>query len=620
MNRIAFYLFYDDDGIVDDYVINKLNELKKSVATIFVVSNSSLNKINRRKLETVADIVYCRENIGFDVWGYKEAMEVYGEDRLNSYDEVILMNYTFYGPIYPFEEMFEWSENAEVDFWGISDHKAMTPNPFTGQGTLPRHIQSHFIAIRKSMFQREEFKVYWKKMPMINTYVDSVLQHESRFTDYFESKGFNYSVYCNSDDYASNYPTFVEVKDTLKNRCPVLKRRLFFHDPLFLDAHCIDLKEALDYIEGSSEYDLNLIWKNIVRSTEPRYLLTNAQHHKVFPDVAEKTIKNNPKIAVVAHIFYTDLANEIKDQISHIPTDFDLFITTSSEKDKEILTNLFHEHNGLLDVRVVEENRGGDMSSLLITCKDVVIDKGYDYICRLHSKTSHPNGKNHSDYFKRHMYGNILNSKGYVTNLINFLQDNEQVGILTPDLVHFGFSTMGHSWFSNKEKAENVALNLGLKIKFDENTPHASYGAMFWFRPNSLLKLFEYDWKWTDFDEESDNVDGSLAHVLELLLVYTALDSGYLGYNVSTMDSISKTYGKLEYKYQKIMSELSNSDIHYQLSQFKLNESIHDDLKSKDNEIQLLKLQYHDHLNSWSWKITGPLRRIRRIICEKLSK
>ena len=75
---MIFYLFYDAQGIVDDYVPYKLQALRPFADHIFVVSNSKLTAEGRQLLEGVADTVWARENIGFDVWGYKEAMETSG--------------------------------------------------------------------------------------------------------------------------------------------------------------------------------------------------------------------------------------------------------------------------------------------------------------------------------------------------------------------------------------------------------------------------------------------------------------------------------------------------------------------------------------------------------------
>ena len=42
LRRVIFYLFYDDQGIVDDYVPHKLKALRPYAEHIFVVSNSKL--------------------------------------------------------------------------------------------------------------------------------------------------------------------------------------------------------------------------------------------------------------------------------------------------------------------------------------------------------------------------------------------------------------------------------------------------------------------------------------------------------------------------------------------------------------------------------------------------
>lgn len=166
--RAAIYLFFDERGIVDDYILFKLSELRKHVGNIFVISNSPLDAEARSRLEPVADIVRERQNVGYDVWGYKDALEQIGWDALAAFDEVILMNYTFFGPIFPFSEMFDAMDARQCDFWGISGHREIIPNPYTGKGSLPLHIQSHFIAIRQPMLSSPEFRSYWDQMPMIN--------------------------------------------------------------------------------------------------------------------------------------------------------------------------------------------------------------------------------------------------------------------------------------------------------------------------------------------------------------------------------------------------------------------------------------------------------------------
>lgn len=58
MRRIVFYMFYDPQGQVDDYVSYKLEKLREHSEHIVVISNSPLKETGREKLERVADAVW----------------------------------------------------------------------------------------------------------------------------------------------------------------------------------------------------------------------------------------------------------------------------------------------------------------------------------------------------------------------------------------------------------------------------------------------------------------------------------------------------------------------------------------------------------------------------------
>lgn len=603
--RIAFYLFYDDAGIVDDYIPYKLSALKEFVDTIVVVSNSPLSISGRDKLEKYADKIFCRENIGFDVWGYKEGMELYGYKELaRDYDELILLNYTFFGPIYPFKELFEAADNSDSDFWGISEHDKMVPNPFTGHGELPKHIQSHFIAVKKKLLSSPEFENYWQTMPMIKSYTDSILQHESRFTKYFEDKGFKSFSYLPVEDYPSPYPTFIDINKALENRCPILKRRLFFHDPLWLDANAVDLRAAYNTIKDHSSYDTGLIDQNVLRTVKPRNLYTNLELLKILPETGSVNDISAKKIAVIAHLYYPEMIDDIIPYIKNIPVSFDLYISTASIKNKKLLENSI---NGFTlankkEVRVVEKNRGRDMSSLFITFKDICKPGEYDFICRLHSKKSPQNSVNSSNHFKDHLYQNLLASPAYISNLLTEM-DKNNIGIVMPPVVHISYPTHGHAWFANYAPSKLWAKKLNIDTPFDDNTPIAPYGTMFWFRPEALESIFSYPWKWEDFNEEPAHVDGGLAHVLERLIGYAAANSGYFYYCFMTTRSAEKNYAKLEYKFQSIMSQLPNGDVFYQTSNLS-----HMRVKSLHGHISMIVTIFKERMMTKSPKLARLLR------------
>lgn len=558
MRRIAFYLFYDPEGVVDDYVTYKLHALREHVEHIFVVSNCTLTPEGRDKLESVADTVWERRNVGFDVWAYKEAMETFGMDRLEEFDELILMNYTFFGPVFPFSETFERMDAQELDFWGLTAHKSVDPNPFAGaEGVLPLHIQSHWIAVRKAMFTSVEFQQYWATMPMIRSYDDSILRHEGRFTNYFASKGFRYAIAFPPEDYPSDHPVFDNAVLMLENRCPIVKRRMFFHEPSYLERNAILGRRVLEKLE-TTDYPVDLIWRNIVRSAEPRTLHTNFSMLSVLPDGEVGEMPDPaPRICVIAHIYYDDMVEEMMSYIGHIPGPYDLVVTTDTEaKRSTILHALVRYDIAQVEVRVLESNRGRETSAFLVGCRDLLAPGQYDLICKVHSKKSAQDGYNLGTLFKQHMFDNLLSSRTYVSRLLGLFAKDPTLGMVFPPVVNIGYPTLGHSWFTNRPAAVELANDLGIHTHFDRSTPIAPYGGMFWCRPEALRALTAREWEWDDFPDETGWSDGALPHVIERLYAYAVMSAGFHVRSAMTADWAEINYTFLEYKLQRISSML----------------------------------------------------------------
>lgn len=213
------------------------------------------------------------------------------------------------------------------------------------------------------------------------------------------------------------------------------------------------------------------------------------------------------------------------------------------------------------------------MSSLFITFRDICIDNHYDFICRLHSKKSPQNKENIALHFKEHLLDNLLASSSYIIDLLYFMK-KENAGIVIPPVVHIGYPTLGHAWFTNKLPAQYWANKLNISTPFDDNTPIAAYGTMFWFKPEALRKIFMYEFKWTDFNEEPDHNDGGLAHVLERLIAYASADAGYETFCAMNTESAEKNYVHLETKMISIMSQLYNGDVFEQYQNLISNKNI----------------------------------------------
>lgn len=558
MKRAGIFLFYDPEGKVDDYILGCLGSLQEHMDYLLVVSNSSLDETNRKRLESVSSEVMERKNVGYDVGAYRDGLRHLGWDHMGDYDELVLFNYTFFAPIHPWAGLFERTDKWDTDFWGITEHDEVRPHPFLPKLVMPRHIQSHWIAVRASLSTTKDWRTYWEDMPPIESYNDSIQWHESRFTGYFNALGYRHEVAYNVDDYPSANPVFDNANLLLQDGCPILKRRNLFHNPLHLDRFAIIGADMLEQARLAG-YDTDLILSNLARTSKPRDLVTNAGLTWVVPQSASEetyAAAATQKVLAVAHIFYADMAEEILERLSVLPKGYYLVATTSNEENQAQIRAVMERYGVEGEVRVVASNRGRDIGAFLVDCNDVLASGKWDIVVKIHSKKSVQDDYNAAQLFKTHLYDNLLNSRAHVANILAEFAAHPSLGMVLAPLPHMGYPTMGHAWFTNREPAQAVAKRLGINVPFDKDMPLATYGSMFIARPQALAKLVNAGFKPENFPVEGGYKDGSLAHVLERLMAYAALSEGFYVRPVLAPKWAEVYYGYLEYKLAAVSSFL----------------------------------------------------------------
>ncbi|MEK5240002.1 rhamnan synthesis F family protein [Paenibacillus sp. FSL L8-0470] len=539
INRLGIFFFYDKDGIVDNYITYMLEDMKKNVSDLLVVCNGKVTPEGRQKLQEITEDVFVRDNTGFDVWAYKEGMQYYGWDKLREYDEVIFFNFTIFGPLYPFKEMFDSMDEKDVDFWGITTYHGAPYDPFgkIKYGYLPEHIQSHFIVVRNDMLVSYEFKKYWDDMGPITSYEEAICYHEAIFTKTFNDKGFKWKAYVDTSDMLkhSHAPILMAALELVKNRsCPIVKRRSFIHHYAdFLNyttgEQSVDIYE---YIRDNLDYDVNLIWDNILRVNNQADIKRSLHHNYILPTNMVKPLEvssNNKKVALIMHIYFEDLIDYCFNYAQSIPSYADVYITTNTEKKRKLIQEVFSKLECAKLEVIVIENRGRDVSSLLVASKDFLLN--YDYVCFAHDKkTTQVEPHSVGESFSYKCFENILHNRAFVENIIDTFEENPRLGLLTPpppNHAHF-YSTIGSEWGGNFQNTVDLAKKLKLKVSLNPNDePTAPLGTMFWFRPAALKTLIKYDWKYEDFPKEPNQNDGSILHAVERIYPIVAQHEGY---------------------------------------------------------------------------------------------
>lgn len=284
--KYLVYFIYQAEGRIEDYVPAFLSAVRARFDVIHVVFNGKIAPGEAEKLP-MADRIQERDNDEFDVGAYKAAIFSNPDDYWESVDELTLANFTFFAPFGDMERVFDWAETIDADFWGLSAHKRMEPNPFTGKGVLPYHINSHWISVRRPMLQRPEFLSYWREMLPIRSYNDSVLIHESQFTRHFAEQGYRFALYLQDENYPSDYPAFNDVAQAVEEGFPILKRRLFYHTPTtYMDRYDVNVRQAMETAEANGLYDMDLVWDSVAGTVDPSVLYQNADLLHVLPDAS----------------------------------------------------------------------------------------------------------------------------------------------------------------------------------------------------------------------------------------------------------------------------------------------------------------------------------------------
>lgn len=177
--RLVIYFHYDPRGQADEACRFAVRAVLGQAQAVFFVTNGRLDAESRAWAQSAGVRLLERENAGFDVGAYQAALNCLGRAALDAYDEIVLMNYTLAGPVRPLGAMFAAMDaRAGLDFWGLSRHYAMRSRRFGGRrGTVPEHLQSHFIAVRRPMY--DAFWQYWQAMEPPQSYEGSVAGHET---------------------------------------------------------------------------------------------------------------------------------------------------------------------------------------------------------------------------------------------------------------------------------------------------------------------------------------------------------------------------------------------------------------------------------------------------------
>lgn len=155
--RICLFAGYDQDGIIDTYVINYIKELSH-YCDVYYLADSDIEQYELDKLKPYVIKAWAKRHGEYDFGSYSRLAQYYvGWETIESYDELLFVNDSCY-LLRSLADVFDDMSSRNVDFWGMQATKgiAKTKNKISNKFEN-KILMSEVIANKLDDYEREAF-------------------------------------------------------------------------------------------------------------------------------------------------------------------------------------------------------------------------------------------------------------------------------------------------------------------------------------------------------------------------------------------------------------------------------------------------------------------------------
>jgi rhamnosyltransferase len=547
--RLVVYVVYDPRGEVEDHVLHALGALREHADGIFAVVNGKLTEGGRARLERATDRILVRDNRGFDIGAQRDALLALSNE-IEDFDEVILTNDTWFGPVRPFGPVFARMDAEPLDFWGLTDHTATPGDGESGEGAIPRHLQSFWLAARRSMFSSEEWRRYWEQMPIFDGYWDAVTGHELVFTEHFERAGFVSGVAFSEAAYPAGNASVYAADLLLDDGCPVVKRRPFFHDPPFLARHAV-VGRSLAQIVQSYGYPMEMFWSNLARTVAPRILHADCAMLEVLASDDDAVSDAGLRTLVIAHVARGGDAAGLRGAVAAVPGEYDVVVTTSGGGalvDEPGLRDLFPAA-GRVEQFASPAGDDAGVIAFLDVCRSRDDLEDYDLVLKIGRSDAQAESVNAEHYRNRYAHENLVGARGYATRVWGLFRDEPGLGLVFPEMSHIGRSPSDREWGGERAVVARLRDASGIRVPWDDLAPLEPSESVWVVRPAALALLVD-----ATREPVIDGDAEQAARAVRRLFVSTVAELGFHTRTVLTHEHAAISHTGLEYKVDLLSS------------------------------------------------------------------
>jgi lipopolysaccharide biosynthesis protein len=307
--RLVVFAGYDRRGIINDYVIYHLKELKKVADIIFVYDNS----LYKKELDKIAGLTMhniCKSHGEYDFGSYKRGY-LWAKEQgiLENYDSLTLCNDSCFGPFEPLLPIYEkFEKDGAGDFFGTFFMRQKKIHPirtgyashienkyirflkkaFINKRRMLRnsYLESYFVVLKKHMFLSYDFNEFITNIKKEKNKQSVFYNGEQKLSKIFLVNGFKCSSLFEGDSYTAGGNASLKF---IEKGYPFLKKTLF--NP-YSHEHCVYLEEYKNFIPDTYnvKYIEDYLNQNIGKPRLKRYLVKMSEMKK--SNIIKKQISN----------------------------------------------------------------------------------------------------------------------------------------------------------------------------------------------------------------------------------------------------------------------------------------------------------------------------------------
>ncbi len=225
-----------------------------------------------------------------------------------------------------------------------------------------------------------------------------------------------------------------------------------------------------------------------------------------------------PNVCGIAHVYYTDLADEIVEAFLRCGTLNSVVITTPTPTDDLLIDALekLSKSRPSLNIAVLPvKNIGRDIYPFMQAIKhQYVLD--CDIFVKIHTKKSLHLDEYKGRNWRQQLLTSLCKDKDQTAQIAAALHNSDEAWLACPE----AFTAGNESWGKNKRNVKTLAQRIGVKVS--KNLVFSA-GSMFWARSEIAKELQVLEIAEDEYSLKHDQLDGAIPHAVERLFGVLAI-------------------------------------------------------------------------------------------------